>query len=365
MTVATNSPASAGAGVTAGPNARAGTGERSDPHSPAGTSIGTGPDATTGAGPLTDPDATMDPRTATGAGAGVLERRYRRLLLGYPRGYRSGYGGELIATLLDTAEPGRTLPSARESFALIVGGLRTRVAYATERPAWVDGVHLGVLALSVAQLAMLAPYATTVPLWVGLSALAVVLIMRGWVRTALPVTVLVAVKVCSITLGRTWLDVTLLPVYPDPIWGGGALYGGGGPVAPMIGYTLIVLGLLALAAREPRLIGARSWLWWAAVPALAGADPAGLDFTGGPDLLTTARVTVEIGILALAIWAGHMARDPRWAVAAVIYLIPICAVYAENLGAHSSQDVAHLALLVFLTAFAAAVPYRARRHVLL
>jgi hypothetical protein len=159
--------------------------------------------------------------------------------------------------------------------------------------------------------------------------------------------------------------VTLLPVYPDPIWGGGALYGGGGPVAPMIGYTLILLGLLALAVREPRPIGARSWLWWAAIPALAGADPAGLDFTGGPDLLTTARVTVEIGILALAIWAGHVARDPRWAVAAVIYLIPICAVYAENLGVHSSQDVAHLALLVLLTAFSAAVPYRARRHVLL
>ncbi|AWS46795.1 hypothetical protein [Streptosporangium sp. 'caverna'] len=353
MTVATNSPASAGAGVTTGPNARAGTGERSDPNSPAGTSIGTGSDATT------------DSRTATGAGAGVLERRYRRLLLGYPRSYRSGYGGELIATLLDTAEPGRTLPSARESFALIVGGLRTRVTYATERPAWVDGVHLGVLALSVAQLAMLVPYATAIPLWVGLSALAVVLIMRGWVRTALPVTVLVAVKVCSITLGRTWLDVTLLPVYPDPIWGGGALYGGGGPVAPMIGYTLIVLGLLALAAREPRSIGARSWLWWAAIPALAGADPAGLDFTGGPGPLAAARVAVEIGILALAIWAGHVARDPRWAMAAVIYLIPVCAVYAENLGAQSSQDVAHLALLVFLTALAVIVPYRAKRHVLL
>ena len=62
------------------------------------------------------------------------------------------------------------------SFALIVGGLRTRVIYAAKRPAWVDGVHLGVLALSVAQLAMLVPYATTVPLWVGLSALAVALI---------------------------------------------------------------------------------------------------------------------------------------------------------------------------------------------
>ena len=255
------------------------------------------------------------------------------------------------------------MPSVRESFALIAGGLRTRVTYATERPAWVDGVHLGVLALSVAQLAMLVPYATAVPLWVGLSALAVVLIMRGWVRTALPVTVLVAVKVCSITLGRTWLDVTLLPVYPDPIWGGGALYGGGGPVAPMIGYALIALGLLALSAGNPAHRSTIVAVVAAIRPSPVPTPPGSTSRAG--HLLTIARVTVEIGILALAIWAGHVTRDPRWAVAAVIYLIPICAVYAENLGAHSSQDVARLALLVFLTAFAAAVPYRARRHVLL
>ncbi|MDP9848949.1 hypothetical protein [Streptosporangium lutulentum] len=352
--------------VATDPSAPAGSGATTDPDFSGGTNIRTGPNATTGAGLIAKPnDATADPRTATGAGAGVLERRYRRLLRGYPRDYRSGYGGELIATLLDTAEPGRTVPSARESFALVAGGLRTRVIHATERPAWVDGVHLGVLALSVAQLAMLVPYATAVPLWVGLSALAVVLIMRGWVRTALPVTALVAVKICSITLGRTWLDLTLLPVFPDPLWGGGSLYGGGGPVAPMVGYTLVVLGLLALAAREPRSIGARSWLWWAAIPALAGADPAGLDFTGGPGPLAVARVTMEIGILVLAIWAGHVARDPRWAMAAGIYLIPVCAVHAENLGAQSSQDVAHLALLVFLTALAVIVPYRAKRHILL
>ncbi|MFC7647709.1 hypothetical protein ACFQX6_49870 [Streptosporangium lutulentum] len=301
--------------VATDPSAPAGSGATTDPDFSGGTNIRTGPNATTGAGLIAKPnDATADPRTATGAGAGVLERRYRRLLRGYPRDYRSGYGGELIATLLDTAEPGRTVPSARESFALVAAGLRTRVIHATERPAWVDGVHLGVLALSVAQLAMLVPYATAVPLWVGLSALAVVLIMRGWVRTALPVTALVAVKICSITLGRTWLDLTLLPVFPDPLWGGGSLYGGGGPVAPMVGYTLVVLGLLALAAREPRSIGARSWLWWAAIPALAGADPAGLDFTGGPGPLAVARVTMEIGILVLAIWAATWpaTRAGRW-----------------------------------------------------
>lgn len=303
-------------------------------------------------------------RAAAGAGAGVLERRYRRLLLCYPRAYRSGYGGELIATLLDTAEPGRTLPSARESFALVAGGLRTRVIHATERPAWVDGVHLGVLALSVAQLAMLVPYATTVPLWVGLSALAVLLIMRGRVRLALPVVVLVAVKVCAITLGRPWLDLTLLPVAPDRFWGGGTLYGGGGPVAPMIGYALAVLGLLVLAVHGGRL-GTRSWFWLPAAPLLAGADPAGLDFPAAGGSHATAKVALEIGVLLLAVWAGHVAHDPRWAMAAGVYLTSVLAVYAENLGAHSERDLAHLAVLVLLTASAAAVPYRAKRHILL
>ncbi|WP_406311996.1 hypothetical protein OHA77_25415 [Streptosporangium sp. NBC_01639] len=303
-------------------------------------------------------------RAATGVGTGVLERRYRRLLLGYPRAYRAGYGGELIATLLDTAEPGRTLPSLRESLALVTGGLRTRVIYATERPAWVDGVHLGVLALSIAQLAMLVPYATTVPLWTGLSALAVLLIMRGRVRLALPVVVLVAVKVCSITLGQTWLDRTLLPVDPDGFWGGGALYGGGGPVAPTAGYAVVVLGLLVLAARGRRL-GGRSWCWLPAAPLLAGADPAGLDFSTGPGPHAMARAGLEIGVLLLAVWAGHVAHDPRWAMAAGVYLTSVLAVYAENLGAHSERDLAHLAALILLTALAAVMPYRAKRHVVL
>lgn len=79
---------------------------------------------------------------------GILERRCRRLL-------RDAHGDELVATLLETAEPGRVLPSARESLSLVVGGLRTRVIHRTGRPVWTDGVHLGVIALPVAHLATL------------------------------------------------------------------------------------------------------------------------------------------------------------------------------------------------------------------
>ncbi|GAA4223977.1 hypothetical protein FHR32_003058 [Streptosporangium album] len=44
----------------------------------------------------------------------ALERRYRQLLLAYPRGYRSAYGDELIGLLLDTADPGSSLPPPKE-----------------------------------------------------------------------------------------------------------------------------------------------------------------------------------------------------------------------------------------------------------
>ncbi|MGV9324904.1 hypothetical protein [Streptosporangium sandarakinum] len=306
--------------------------------------------------------AALERPAATGAGGNSLERRYRRLLLCYPRRYRAEHGGEIIATLLDTAEPGRALPPLREARALVSGGLRARiVAAASDRPAWLDGLHLGVTALCAVQLATLAPYTASVPIWTGLSALALLLVIRGRVRLALPVVALVATKVFAITLGRPWLDPTLLPVDAPPVWHTGALYGGGGPVAPMAGYGLTVLGLLVLAAHRHRL-GRRSWLWLPVVPLLAGADPAGLDFGRGGDALDVVRTALELGLLLFAARAGHVARDPRWAVAAGVHLVPVCVVYAENLGVHSEPDIAHLAALLLATALAAAAPYRARRH---
>ncbi|MFF0306776.1 hypothetical protein ACFYSC_05070 [Streptosporangium sp. NPDC004379] len=305
--------------------------------------------------------AALEPPAATGAGGSSLERRYRRLLLCYPRRYRAEHGGEIIATLLETAEPGRALPPLREARALVSGGLRARIVAAADRPAWLDGLHLGVTALCAVQLATLVPYAASVPIWASLSALALLLVLRGRVRLALPVVALVAAKVCAITLGHPWLDPTLLPVDAPPAWHAGALYGGGGPVAPMVGYGLTFLGLLVLTPHRGRL-GRRSWLWLPAVPLLAGADPAGLDFGRGGDALDMVRTGLELALLLFAARAGHVARDPRWAVAAGVHLVAVCAVYAENLGVHSEPDLAHLAVVLLATALAAAVPYRARRH---
>jgi hypothetical protein len=57
-----------------------------------------------------------------------LERWYRRLLRAYPADYRAGRADEMLGTLLETAVRGQRRPGARESAALIGGGIRARAA---------------------------------------------------------------------------------------------------------------------------------------------------------------------------------------------------------------------------------------------
>ena len=57
-----------------------------------------------------------------------LARRYQRWLLAYPRTYRQKRGPEILATLLDAADPGRSRPAAREAALLLRHGLGRRLA---------------------------------------------------------------------------------------------------------------------------------------------------------------------------------------------------------------------------------------------
>ncbi|MCW6006669.1 hypothetical protein K1W54_19080 [Micromonospora sp. CPCC 205371] len=83
-----------------------------------------------------------------------MARRYRRLLLCYPRAYRRERGEELVATLLDAAPPTRTRPTARETANLIGHGLRARLGRPTSRTvvAWaaLAAVVCGLFTASVA-----------------------------------------------------------------------------------------------------------------------------------------------------------------------------------------------------------------------
>jgi hypothetical protein len=60
-------------------------------------------------------------------GRAKLERRYRRLLLAYPRSYRRRNAAEMVTTLLDAAPAGRTRPSLSEAVDLLLAGVRYRL----------------------------------------------------------------------------------------------------------------------------------------------------------------------------------------------------------------------------------------------
>jgi hypothetical protein len=68
-------------------------------------------------------------------------------MLAYPDEYRREHEPEILGTLLQAAGPGQEWPSAREGFALLAGGLRTRARLAATAPwrVWADGLHLGLV----------------------------------------------------------------------------------------------------------------------------------------------------------------------------------------------------------------------------
>lgn len=288
-----------------------------------------------------------------------LEQRYRRLLLAYPRPYRQAHGEELLDVLLDCSAPGRTVPALKEATGLVAGGLRQRLSAATRGPAWADGLHLGVTALSVLHLAALLPYTRVVPVWTALSALALLAVLRGRVRLALPLILLTGAKAVSLAYGRQLFELTLLPVDADLLTGE-ALFEMTGPAAVATGYALALSGLLALAAHggTPRT---RSWWWVAAVPLLAWAGPEWMSEESGYPL-SLSRIALEVAVLGLAMWAGRRARDLRWAVGAGLYLLAASATLAQHAELLTQQHLAYWGLLAFLTFAAAFVPHGLRRH---
>ncbi|NRQ34125.1 hypothetical protein HII36_20035 [Nonomuraea sp. NN258] len=295
------------------------------------------------------PERRMDP----------LERRYRRLLLAYPRAYRAAHGSELLGVLLDCAAPGRTVPEAGQVAGLLAGGLRERVRHAARGDAWRDGLHLGVSAVMAVQLAVLLPFAGQLPLWVALSALAFVAVLRGRVRVALPLAAAVAAKSVALASGWQPFDVTILPIYPDFL-ADRPLYADGGPGSVLLGHGVVLLGLAILSIKG--VTRARSWWWCAAVPLAAWTGP-GWMADGTPYPIGLGRMALELTALASAAWAARLTRDPRWAPAAALYLAATSAQLVEHLGELTHQHLAYWGLLAVMTAAPALLPLGRRRRV--
>lgn len=300
--------------------------------------------------------------TALGAGGqSALERRYRRFLLAYPRTYRRAHGDELLDVLLEEAAPGRRVPVLREAWGLLVGGIRSRIVHQATGSAWEDGLHLGITAVAAVNLAALLPYTGAMPLWTVLSALALLAILRGWTRTAFPLTLLVGVKAAGIASGRQLFDVTLVPV-PPSLLTGKSLYEESDPLLVAGAYAIVLAGLALLAStRRPRRV--RSWWWWAAVVPAAWAGP---DWMGGdtPYPISLSRMAVEVALLGLGVLGGYLTRDHRWVLGAAVYLPVVLADVVLHAGFMTRQHTAYVGILLLLVTTAAIVPFRQRRHCL-
>lgn len=260
-----------------------------------------------------------------------LERRYRRLLLAYPPQVRAARAEEILTTLAESGGD-RRLPSAREAWSLLVEGVRARARLAAaEGPGriWADGLQLGVLLLTFANLGVLLRQARWYLAWTVLLGATVVAILRARPRVAL-----VLAAVAALAAARPLLPMRL----PQGLFGLAPGYGDWSTVARHLAPVLL-LALLSLPVLR-RHLRARAW-WWLLVPVAQVAVPVlvvvigraagsmGLASSGAVQLerlgelgWTAARSAPEAVLVAAALGLALVARDPRPAIAALVLVAP-------------------------------------------
>jgi hypothetical protein len=275
--------------------------------------------------------------------SGRLRRRYQRLLLTYPTGYRAAHGDEILGTLLEAARPTQRFPSWRESTSLLLGGLRMRARQAAKespRRLWTDGLQLGVLLVVLGNLGH--ALQMLFPLWIVLVAVGALAVLRGWRRTALAATAIAALAVAR----------PLLPHVGLPWWLPG--YGDWSAVGRYL-WPAMVLAVLAwpgVGRLRPR-----SW-WWLLLPAAQAALP----LAEGP--WAVVKAGAELGLLLAVLVVAVGALDPRAAIAAAVYLVPGLLYAAETIAedAPSTLALGYWMVLAVLTATLAAAAWRIRRQ---
>jgi hypothetical protein len=242
-----------------------------------------------------------------------LERRCRSLLRAYPRWYRRQRGDEMLATLLEASQPGQRWPSARDTRALIIGGLRVRgtqdqrlTTAANLRLAAQLGAALTLLLLIAGNLtsAILVwahIYAQNIGngLWSVYGLLGLATVVAAWFAPRLVVAVLAAATAAA----AVWV-----------FWGSGKALA----ILPA-GLLIMLAVLVCLGERLPR-----SWLWlagawfgWQVLEAFTVLEVL--------RLLYVPLAVVPLIILGLVVlWAFV---DARPAMAMAICIACTCVVY--------------------------------------
>ncbi len=287
-------------------------------------------------------------------GRNWTERWYRAMLLGYPRPYRERHGDELLGTLLE-AGPQRRLPSLRESASLLDAGVLTRLRTRLGTvPAWADGLQLGLLLLVLMKAGSLLGDLSRahqpqpqLPVLLP-SLLVVVAVPLGRMGTA---AVLAAIPAAVATYqaglapghGTGYLAGVFSSRAVDVPSSVNYFWPGSGAAQ----FWVIAVGsaVLALNRQTRGPLPRRSW-WWLAVPLaqaavtsfsasrLAAMPPTLNGLPAIPGSLTALAVLpliAAICFLLVGLRATAAIGDPRWAIAAGVYLVPVV-VFAASLG---------------------------------
>jgi hypothetical protein len=181
-----------------------------------------------------------------------LERRCRSLLRAYPRWYRRQRGDEMLATLLEASQPGQRWPSARDTRALLVGGLRVRATQdqrlttaANLRLAAQLGAALTLLLLVAGNLTSAVlilthtyPQNIGIGYWFVYGLLAVATVVAAWFAPR-PVVAVLAAAAAGAAVWGYWGSDRAMAILPA-------------------GLLVLLAVLVFLGERMPR-----SWLWLA------------------------------------------------------------------------------------------------------
>jgi hypothetical protein len=250
----------------------------------------------------------------------LLELRYQRLLLAYPRAYRQANGQEMLGVLMASARDGQRRPGLGDAANLVQFGLLARVRTGHEPSAdkrWRDGLALFSL---VAPVLMLVP--ATINLfqdgvyYIPLVQAAMLAIpgLLGWRKVSLAV---LALKICNSIF---WVGA--LPFYFLGFHLGGAVFG---PENSFYLAFLLLDGIALIWSDGPRR-GRQLLTWPGAIGLLAVGvllTPLGMGNNVTADLIELAAL-----IAALAILAGSSRAGRQVAVLLSLMLYPFALIFA-------------------------------------
>jgi hypothetical protein len=308
-----------------------------------------------------------------------LERRYRWLLRVYPASYRAARGDEMLATSLEEAGPSRAWPTWRETWALVLGGLRVR-ALQHHRLSTAANLRLSAMLGLAASIALLGTGSAGWP-WLVVNVNNPIIMPSGtWLSgnwagagysdlwpLAFAVT---ACAPAAAWIGRRAVAVSLLlvaAVVVPFVAASASLIGGPAELRLGLPLSLLLVTLAAVTAlgtdRPPR-----AWLWWYALPPawvlterLSGIVP----FTVGRVLLDLPLF--PLFVLGAIVWAIVDAR-PAIALAVLLVILGVSLAAGGIDPAWFGQQVALSAATGYLAAglvLAAPALLRMRRQAVL